>query len=134
MRISRPEVLSRPRSTEPDHVHDTGLTMSPPFNYQPTLMTALEQMPAFPAPAIEPGRHRTLQLMPPRARVQLRGLHRQVKMVRHQPIGVNPLSDLVRRLKQGVQKRFRRSQAFKQIPATTAAVDHVVQRSRVFDT
>ncbi len=60
---------------------------------QERLIAALEQVPALQAQPVEPRRHRTLPPVHPFTQRRLRGLHRQVKMISHQHIGVHSPSE-----------------------------------------
>ena len=95
------------------------------------LVPPLEGPPAFAAVPIEPVCPRPLQVLHPGAQIRLRRLHRQMKMIAHDHVRVDPPAEALSRFLQRAFKSLRRSFRSKYGPAIIATVDDVITRPLV---
>ena len=93
---------------------------------------ALERAPAFTSVPIESVGPRTLQVLHPGAQIRLRRLDRQMKMIAHDHIRVDPPAEALGRLFQGAFESLGRAVRSKDRPAVIAAIDHVVTSPLIF--
>jgi len=86
----------------------------------------------FPAKPIESRRPGSLQPLHPVTQIRLEQLHGEMKVIPHDHIRMQPPTETHGRLDQAPLKRLRRALARKQIPPVVPPIDHMITRSRVF--
>jgi hypothetical protein len=98
------------------------------------LVTALEQVSAFPAKAVEPNREGTLQAVHASGQIGLRGLQGQVVVVGHDDVGMDAPAELPDRLPEGALKGFDGTVGSEDRLPVIAPVNNMIKPARFLQT